>query len=108
MANKKFHIKKGDTVRVIAGANKGEEGTVRLVDARNDRVIVEGMNLVSKHQKPNAANPQGGILKEEAGIHISNVMLIDPDSKSPTRVGRKRDENGNLVRYYVKSKKLVK
>ncbi|MEM7162242.1 MAG: 50S ribosomal protein L24 [Bacteroidota bacterium] len=108
MANKKFHIKKGDTVRVIAGASRGEEGKVMSVDARNNRVIVEGMNLVSKHQKPNASNPQGGILKEESGIHISNVMLIDPETKTPTRVGRKRDDDGNLVRYYVKSKKLVK
>jgi len=108
MANKKFHIQKGDNVRIIAGANKGDEGKVMSIDSRNDRIIVEGMNLVSKHQKPNAANPQGGILKEEAGIHISNVMLIDPDAKKPSRIGRKRGDDGKLVRYYVKSKKLVK
>lgn len=108
MANKKFHIRKGDTVRIMAGDSKGETGKVMEVDAIKNRAIVEGQNLVSKHQKPNATNPQGGISKEEAPIHISNLMLIDPESKTPTRVGRRRNDKGQLERYYVKSNKVVK
>lgn len=108
MANKKFHIKKGDVVRVMAGDSKGEEGKVMSVDKIKNRAIVEGQNLVSKHQKPNATNPQGGISKEEASIHISNLMLVDPESKSPSRIGRKKNDKGILERYYVKSNKAVK
>lgn len=108
MSRKKLHIKKDDLVRIITGENKGEEGRVLEVDKENSRAIVEGKNLISKHQKPNANNPQGGILKEEAGIHISNLMLIDPATKKPSRIGRKRNEKGQLVRYFVKSEKVVK
>ena len=79
---KKFHIKKGDTVFVNAGNDKGKTGKVLEVLREKDRVIVEGINVVSKHTKPNAKNPQGGIIKQEAGIHISNVQLVDPKTGS--------------------------
>ena len=86
---KKFNIKKGDTVYVNAGNDKGKTGKVLSVIPAKDRVIVEGINLVSKHTKPNAKQPQGGIIKQEAGIHVSNLQLIDPQSGKPTRVGHK-------------------
>ena len=90
---KKFHVKKGDTVFVNAGNDKGKTGKVLAVITDKDRVVVEGINMVSKHTKPNAKAPQGGIIKQEAGIHISNVQLLDPKSTAakpvPTRVGHK-------------------
>ena len=82
-------IKKGDTVYVNAGNDKGKTGKVLSVDPAKDRAIVEGVNMVSKHTKPNAKQPQGGILKQEAPIHMSNLNLIDPKSGKPTRVGFK-------------------
>jgi large subunit ribosomal protein L24 len=78
MQSKKLHIKKGDTVKVIAGDSKNQEGNILSVDRIKERAIVEGINLVSKHTKPNAKNPQGGIVKQEASIHVSNLMLIKP------------------------------
>ncbi|GAB5557292.1 MAG: 50S ribosomal protein L24 [Schleiferiaceae bacterium] len=104
----KFKIKSGDTVKVIAGASKGKEGRVSRVIADKERVIVEGVNMVSKHQKPSATNPQGGIVEMEAPIHISNVMLVDPKSGEATRVGRQVEENGDIVRYAKKSKEVIK
>ena len=105
----KLHIKKGDTVKVIAGNSKGSEGKVIEVLIAKNRAIVEGVNMVSKHSKPNAANPQGGIVKQEASIHISNLMLVDPKSGDATRTGRKRDENtAKLVRYSKKSGEVIK
>ncbi len=104
----KFKIKSGDTVKVIAGASKGKEGRVSSVIADKERVIVEGVNMVSKHQKPSATNPQGGIVEMEAPIHISNVMLVDPKSGEVTRVGRQVEENGDIVRYAKKSKEVIK
>jgi large subunit ribosomal protein L24 len=104
----KLHIKKGDTVMVIAGEYKGEKGTVTQVLPKNDRAIVEGVNMVTKHQKPSASNPQGGRLEEEAPIHISNLMLVDPKSGEPTRIGRKADENGKLVRYAKNSGEVIR
>ena len=96
----KLHIKKGDTVKVIAGNSKGSEGKVIEVLIAKNRAIVEGVNMVSKHSKPNAAKPQGGIVKQEAPIHISNLMLVDPKSGEATRIGRKKDvKTGKLVRY---------
>ena len=86
---KKLHIKKGDKVYVNAGNDKGKTGKVLTVIPAKDRVIVEGVNVVSKHTKPNAAHPQGGISKQEAGVHISNLQLIDPSTNKPTRVGYK-------------------
>ena len=94
---KKFNIKKGDTVYVIAGKNKGKTGKVLEVVRDEDRVVVEGVNMVSKHTKPNAKNPQGGIVKKEASIHISNLNPVDKNNK-PTRIGRKVVD-GKLVRY---------
>lgn len=100
---KKTHIKKGDLVKVLSGTERGKQGRVLDVDRTADRAFVEGLNLVSKHSKPNTANPQGGIVKQEAAIHLSNLMLIDPKSGEPTRVGRKKDKDGNLVRYAKRS-----
>lgn len=104
---KKFHVKKGDTVYVNAGNDKGKTGKVLEVITSKDRVIVEGVNIVSKHTKPNAKVPQGGIIKQEAGIHISNVQLIDPASGKPTRVGHKFVD-GKKIRYAKKSGEEIK
>ncbi|WP_099222919.1 MULTISPECIES: 50S ribosomal protein L24 [Listeria] len=82
-----MHVKKGDKVKVITGKDKGKEGKVLAAFPKKDRVIVEGINMVKKHTKPSNINPQGGILNVEAPIHVSNVMLIDPKSGEPTRVG---------------------
>jgi len=95
---KKLHIKKGDTVMVISGESRGQKGRVLEVNREKNRAIVEGVNMVSKHTKPNAKAPQGGILKKEAAIHVSNLMLVDPTSGKPTRVGRKLNESNKLVR----------
>ena len=99
---KKIHIKKGDTVYVNAGNDKGKTGKVLSVDPAKDRAVVEGVNMVSKHTKPNSKQPQGGIIKKEAGIHISNLNLIDPQSGKPTRVGY-RIEGDKKVRIAKKS-----
>lgn len=104
----KLHIKKGDTVYVNAGDNKGQQGKVLEVIVEKQRAIVEGVNMVSKHTKPNAANPQGGIVKQEAPIHISNLQPLDPKSGKPTRVGRKLNDKGKLVRVAVKSGEEIK
>jgi large subunit ribosomal protein L24 len=103
----KLKIKKGDTVKVIAGESKGQEGKVLEVLLASRKVIVERVNLVSKHTRPNAKNTQGGIVKQEAPIHISNVMVVDPSSGKPTRVGRK-EVDGKLVRYAKKSGEVIK
>jgi large subunit ribosomal protein L24 len=103
----KFKVKKGDMVRILAGENKGEQGRVIRMIPKMNRVVVEGVNLIKKHQKPSAANPQGGITEMEAPIHISNVAVIDPSTNEPTRVGRKMDDNGNLVRYAKKSGEVL-
>lgn len=100
----KVNIKKDDTVLVIAGDDKGKKGRVIEVDRAKSRVVVEGLNLNSKHSKPNAKNPQGGIVKVPGGIHISNVQLLS-DGK-PTRVGRK-DEKGKTVRFSKKTGKNI-
>lgn len=105
---KKLHIKKGDTVFVNAGENKGQQGRVLEVIRKNSRAIVEGVNLVSKHTKPNAKSPQGGIIKKEAAVHISNLMLVDPSNGKPTRIGRKLNADGSLVRYSKKSVEEIK
>ena len=94
----KVKIRKGDLVKVIAGDSKGQQGKVQEVLVAKSRVIVEGINIVSKHTKPNAATPNGGIIKKEAALHISNVQLVDPKSGKTTRVGRKLNADGKLVR----------
>ena len=109
---KKFNIKKGDTVFVNAGNDKGKTGKVLEVLRDEDRVIVEGVNMVSRHTKPNAKAPQGGIIKREASIHISNVNLLDPDQSTaakpvPTRVGHKVVD-GKKIRYAKKPGQEIK
>ncbi len=104
---KKLHIKKGDTVMVITGNNKGQKGRVLEVIRKAERAIVEGVNLVKKHTKPNANAPQGGIVEQEAPIHISNLMLVDP-KEGATRIGRRLNDKGKLVRYSKKSGEEIK
>ena len=104
----KLKIRKGDSVRIIAGDDKGKEGKVLEVDVEKKRVFVEGYNIVKKHQKPTAGKPEGEIKKTEASIHISNVMLLNPASGKPTRVGRKLNEKGKLQRYAKETGELIK
>ena len=105
---KKLHIKKGDTVMVIAGDSKGQQGRVLIVDIEKEKVLVEGVNMVSKHSRPTNQNPKGGIIEKEAPIHISNLKVIDSSGK-PTRVGRKIDEKTNkVVRYSKKTGEVIK
>ncbi|MBQ2484877.1 MAG: 50S ribosomal protein L24 [Muribaculaceae bacterium] len=103
-----LHIKKGDTVYVLAGDDKGKTGRVLSIMAKDGRAIVEGINLVSKSTKPNAQNPQGGIIKKEAPINMSNLAVLDPKSGKPTRVGYRKDEKGKTVRYSKKSGEEIK
>jgi large subunit ribosomal protein L24 len=102
----KLKIKSGDTVKVIAGDHKGSEGKVLRVDREKNKAIVEGVNMVSKHTKPSAKNPQGGIVKKEAPMHISNLSLIDPKSKKATKVGMKV-EGDKKVRFSKKSNQVL-
>ena len=105
---KKLHIRKGDTVMVIAGDSKGQQGKVLMVEKATSRAIVEGVNLVSKHTKPNAKSPQGGIVKKEAPVHISNLMVVDGSGQA-SRITRKLDaKNEKLVRYSKKSGEVIK
>ena len=105
----KLHIKKGDSVIVISGEYRGQQGKVLEIFKAKSRAIVEGVNMVSKHTKPNSENPQGGIVKKEAPIHISNILLVDPSTGKATRIGRKLDEKTNkLVRYAKKSGEEIK
>ena len=104
----KLHIKKGDTVYINAGEDKGKTGKVLQVLINKDRAIVEGINMISKHSKPNAQNPQGGIEKKEAAIHLSNLNLVDPKTGKPTRIGRREDGKGKLVRYAKTSGEEIK
>lgn len=103
----KLHIRKGDLVKVISGDSKGQEGKVLEIIAESRRAIVEKVNLVSKHTKPNAQNTQGGIVKQEATIDLSNLMLVDPKLGKATRIGRK-EVDGKLVRYAKKSGEVIK
>ncbi|MDD9272104.1 50S ribosomal protein L24 [Paenibacillus sp. GCM10023248] len=105
--NNKLHVKKDDTVFVITGKDKGKKGRVIAAYPRENRVLVEGVNMVKKHAKPSQQNPQGGILTQEAAIHVSNVMLIDPKSGKPTRVGYKVLDNGTKVRVAKKSGEVI-
>ncbi len=105
---KKLHIKKGDNVMVISGDSKGQQGKVLFIERNENRAIVEGINLISKHTKPNADNPQGGIVKKESHVNISNLMVIDAVG-NPTRVGKEVDEKTNKsVRYSKKSGEVIK
>jgi large subunit ribosomal protein L24 len=105
---KKFHVKKGDQVMVIAGDSKGQKGQVREVLVNKSRAIVSGVNMMKKHQKANAKHPKGGIIEMEAPVHLSNLMVIDGSGK-PTRIGRKEDaKTGKLVRYSKKTGEVIK
>jgi large subunit ribosomal protein L24 len=101
-----MHVKKGDKVMVISGKDKGKSGVILEAFPKQSRVLVEGINIVKKHAKPSQVNPQGGILNQEAPIHVSNVMPIDPKSGKPTRVGY-TVENGKKVRVAKKSGEVL-
>ncbi len=103
----RMKVKKGDQVKVLAGEDRGKEGRVLDVNTSKQRLLVEGVNIITKHQKPSATNPQGGIVKKEASIHVSNVMVID-NQGNPTRIGRRRNDEGKLVRFSKKSKEELK
>ncbi len=104
----KLRIKKGDNVLVIAGNSKGQSGRVLVINKEKERAIVEGVNLISKHTKPSADNPKGGIVKQESPVHISNLMVTDK-AGTPSRVGKREDEKtGKSVRYLKKSGEVIK
>lgn len=103
----KLHVKKGDLVKVISGNSKGKEGKITLVYPDKQKAVVEGINVVTKHLKPTAQNPNGSIEKKEAPIHISNLMVIDPSNGQPTRIGRKLNKEGKLQRYSKKTNTLL-
>ena len=103
----KLHVKKGDTVLVLSGNDKGKQGKVMRVDVKKNKAIVEGVRIISKHTRPNTEHPQGDIIKQAAPIHISNLMVVDKSGK-PSRIGRKKDENGKLVRYSKKTGEIIK
>ncbi len=105
---RRLHIRKGDVVCVISGSYKNQRGRVLQVFPRLNRAIVEGVNMMTHHEKPSASNTQGGIVQREASIHVSNLSLLDPDSNKPTRIGRRRDDKGKVVRYSKKSNKEIR
>lgn len=104
----KLHIRRGDTVKVIAGDDKGKSGKVLEVILEKQRAIVEGVNITTKHTKPSAGKPEGGIKKVEAPVHVSNLMLVDPASGNTTRVGRKLNDKNKLQRYSKKTGEFIK
>jgi large subunit ribosomal protein L24 len=104
----KLHIRKGDTVVILAGNDKTKTGKVLEVISDKNRAIVEGINMVTKHQKPSAGKPEGGIKKMEGTIHISNLMVVEPSTSKPTRTGRKLNEKGKLQRYSKKTGEFIK
>lgn len=104
----KFHIRKGDTAIVISGNDKGKKGKVLEVLKDKRRAIIEGANIITKHVKPSAKHPEGGIEKTEAAIHISNIMLVDPSTGEPTKTGRKKDSEGKLQRVSKKTGEVIK
>ncbi len=104
----KMKIRRGDLVQVVAGDSKGKQGKVLEVLLKENRAVVEGANLVSKHTKPNAANPNGGNIKKEAPIHVSNLMIVDPKLGKPTRVGKQKNAQGKSIRIAKKSGEEIK
>ncbi|MEC9302919.1 MAG: 50S ribosomal protein L24 [Bacteroidota bacterium] len=105
----KIKIRKNDIVLVTSGNSKGEKGKVIRVYPKENKAMVEGVNMISKHTKPNAANPQGGIIKQESKIHISNLVLVDPQSGKPTKIGRRKDEKtGKLIRFAKITGEVIK
>ncbi|MBX0333569.1 50S ribosomal protein L24 [Pontibacter sp. HSC-14F20] len=107
MNKKKLHVKTGDTVKVIAGDDRGKTGRITAVNIEKQRVTVEGINMVTKHAKPSAKNPQGGISKMEAPIHASNVALVDSKSGETTKAGRRKNSEGKTERYSKKSGEVI-
>ncbi|MBS1486042.1 MAG: 50S ribosomal protein L24 [Bacteroidetes bacterium] len=107
-SQQKLHIRRGDTVKVLSGDDKNKTGKVLEILREKNRAIVEGVNIVTKHQKPSAGKPEGGIKKVEAGVHLSNLMLVDPSSGKPTRTGRKLNEKNKLQRYSKKTGEFIK
>lgn len=105
--NNTLHVKKDDTVIVISGKDKGKKGRVIAAYPRENRVLVEGVNIVKKHARPSQANPQGGIIEQEAPIHASNVMHVDPKSGNVTRIGYKTLDNGKKVRVAKRSGAVI-
>lgn len=103
---KKLHIKVGDTVKVLSGESRGQEGKVLTIDRNKERATVEGLNIVKRHTKPSASEPQGGIVEKEGTIHISNLMVVVKGQAS--RIGRKENAKGKLVRYSKKSGEEIK
>lgn len=103
----KLHIKKGDTVKVLAGEYKGQTGKVIQILPEKNKALVEGINVVKKHNKPTAENPQGGITEMEAPVHLSNLMYVDANGEA-SRIGRKEDDKGKLVRYSKKTQEIIK
>lgn len=101
--SQKLHVRTGDTVVVIAGKEKGKQGKIKACEPKKNRVVVEGVNMVKRHTKPSQANPQGGIIEKEAPINVSNVMILDPESKKPTRIRKEKQVDGSYVRVAVKS-----
>ncbi|MEO5602863.1 MAG: 50S ribosomal protein L24 [Cyclobacteriaceae bacterium] len=104
----RLHIRKGDTVKVLAGDDKGKEGKILEVNTEKKRALVEGVNIMTKHTKPSAGKPEGGITKVESFVHISNLMLIDPASGKATRTGRKLNDKGKLQRFSKKTGEIIK
>jgi large subunit ribosomal protein L24 len=107
MNKKKLHVKTGDTVKVIAGDDRGKTGRITAVNIEKERVTIEGINMVTKHAKPSAKNPQGGISKIEAPIHVSNVALVDSKSGETTKVGRRKNSEGKTERYSKKTGEVI-
>ncbi len=105
---RKYHIKKGDTVYVRSGESRGQQGRVLDLLTKEGKALVEGVNMVSRHTKPSAKHTQGGIIKKEAPIDVSNLMFVDPSTGKPTRTGKKFDEKNNLVRYSKKTGEEIK
>lgn len=102
-----LHVKTGDTVVVIAGKDKGKQGKIKAAMPDKNRVVVEGVNMVKRHTKPSQKNPKGGIISKEAPIHVSNVMILDPETNKPTRIKKVRQEDGKYVRAAVKSGAII-
>ncbi|GAB3322070.1 50S ribosomal protein L24 [Larkinella ripae] len=103
----KLHIRKGDTVKVISGNSKGQTGTILRVLVDKQRAVVEGINMITKHVKPSAANPQGSLEKREGTVHISNLMVVDTKTNEPSRTGRKLNDKGKLQRFSKKSGNFI-
>ena len=104
---KKLHIKVGDTVKILSGESRGQQGTILVIDKKKDRATVEGVNMIKKHAKPSASNPEGGIVEKEGTVHISNLMVVDKKGVA-SRIGRKANKEGKLVRYSKKSGEEIK